>query len=602
MLSSNLYPSPAGPRFYAREASADSGARGNVRAVTGDSTGALLEPRLVGDIQDAFFVPAYQRGYRWGAAEVGRLLDDVHESRGEPYFLQPVVVKARQDGRWELIDGQQRLTTLYLILKYMHDQGLQSTGPSFSLEYETRPSSRTYLESPDEARSQENIDFFHIWEAYQCIDRWFEQFAHRRQNVANHLYGYFFDAVRVIWYEAPADLDSIALFTRLNIGRIPLTDAELVKALLLSRSGSARERTDRSHEIAAQWDVVERDLRAPEVWAFATGMAAQQPTHISLLLDTLADLESDVGTGRQRPLFHTFETLRPNIEASPEDVWTRIVDLHALVLGWYNNRDLFHKIGYLIATGRHSFRELVLLAQGQAKSSFERMLDQRIRGDLDLSPADLGELTYEGQKTSSALLLMNVETVRRLQHSSERFSFRAYASGSWSLEHIHAQNAERLNRAEQWQEWLRLHREALAGLAELDAAERTQLEERIAAALEDISEEKFRPLERELTQRFTQAGDSDNDEVDSIANLALLASGDNSALSNSVFEVKRRQILRLDRQGSYIPISTRNVFLKYYTDAEGQQIHFWGRHDREGYLDALREVLEPYLLHEEVLV
>lgn len=569
-------------------------------AVTGDSTGALLEPRLVGDIQDAFFVPAYQRGYRWGTTEVGRLLDDVHESSGEPYFLQPVVVKSRPDGKWELVDGQQRLTTLYLILKYMHDRGLQSTGPTFSLEYETRPSSQAYLESPDEGRSQENIDFFHIWEAYQRIDVWFERLAHRRQNVANRLYGYLFDSVRVIWYEAPADLDSTALFTRLNIGRIPLTDAELVKALLLSRAGSTRERTDRSHEIAAHWDVVERDLRAPEIWAFATGKPAQESTHISLLLDTLADLESDGPTGRERPLFHTFETLRSKIEDSPEDVWNRVVDLHSLVLGWHDNRDLFHKIGYLIAAGRHTFRGLVRLADGKAKSSFEGTLDERIRSDLNLSAADLGDLTYEAQKTPSALLLMNVETVRRMQHSSERFSFSAYASGSWSLEHIHAQNAERLNRAEQWEEWLRLHRDALDGLADLDSAERTGLEQRIATALEDISEESFRPLERELTQRFTQVGDSDNDEVDSIANLALLRGGDNSALSNSVFEVKRREILRLDRQGSYIPVSTRNIFLKYYTEAEGQQIHFWGQHDREGYLAALGEVLGPYLLHEEV--
>ena len=569
-------------------------------AVTVDSTGALLEPRLVGDIRDAFFVPAYQRGYRWGTTEVGRLLDDVHESGGEPYFLQPVVVKSRPDGKWELVDGQQRLTTLYLILKYMHDRGLQGTGPTFSLEYETRPTSQAYLESPDEARSQENIDFFHIWEAYQCVDAWFERIEHRRQHVANQLYGYLFDSVRVIWYQAPADLDSTALFTRLNIGRIPLTDAELVKALLLSRAGSSRGGTDRSHEIAAHWDVVERDLRAPEVWAFATGKPAQEPTHISLLLDTLADMDSDGGTGRERPLFHTFETLRSEIEESPQDVWNRVVDLHALVLGWYDNRDLFHKLGYLVAAGRHSFRQLVQLADGKTKSSFEGALDERIRSDLDLSASGLGDLTYEAKKTPSALLLMNVETVRRMQHSSERFSFSAYASGSWSLEHIHAQNAERLNRAEQWEEWLRLHRDALDGLADLDPAERDGLEQRIATALDDISEESFRPLERELTERFTQAGDSDNDEVDSIANLALLGGGDNSALSNSVFEVKRREILRLDRQGSYIPVSTRNVFLKYYTEAEGQQIHFWGQHDREGYLTALEAGLGPYLLQEEV--
>ena len=568
--------------------------------VTPDATGALLEPRLVGDIQDAFFVPAYQRGYRWGTVEVGRLLDDVHASGGEPYFLQPVVVKSRADGKWELVDGQQRLTTLYLILKYMHDQGLQGTGPTFSLEYETRGSSQDYLKSPDEARSQENIDFFHIWDAYQCIDAWFEGHVHRRQHVANQLYGYLFESVRVIWYEAPADLDSTALFTRLNIGRIPLTDAELVKALLLSRTASSRESTDRSHEIAAYWDVVERDLRAPEVWAFATGKAMSEPTHISLLLDTLADMKADGGTGRERPLFHTFETLRSEIEDSPQDVWNQVVDLHALVLGWHDNRDIFHKIGYLVASGDYTFGQLVQLADEKTKSSFEALLDDRIRSHLDLSVAGLGDLTYRAEKTPSVLLLMNVETVRRVKHSSERFSFSAYASGSWSREHIHAQNAERLNRAEQWKEWLRLHREALNGLADLDSAKLEELEQRIASALDDISEEAFRPLERELTELFTKDGDSGNDEVDSIANLALLGSGDNSALSNSVFEVKRREILRLDQEGSYIPVSTRNVFLKYYTGAEGQQIHFWGQHDREGYLKALENILEPYLLPEEV--
>ena len=255
---------------------------------------ALLEPKLVGNLEGAFFVPDYQRGYRWGATEVSLLLDDVLGSRGEPYYLQPVVVKARPDEKWELVDGQQRLTTLYLILKFMQDQGLQSLGPEFSLEYETRPSSREYLDDPDEARNQENIDFFHIYEAYRCIEEWFEGHEHRKQHVANQFYGYLFETVHVIWYEAPPELDSRTLFTRLNIGRIPLTDAELVKALLLSQATGSAGHTDRSLEIAAQWDGFERDLRAPEVWAFATGRADGVPTHISLLLDTLADEYSDV--------------------------------------------------------------------------------------------------------------------------------------------------------------------------------------------------------------------------------------------------------------------------------------------------------------------
>jgi len=78
-----------------------------------------LRPELVGNIAGAFVVPSYQRGYRWGRDEVIRLLDDIHESAGKKYFLQPVVVKRRDDKKWELVDGQQRLTTLSLILRYI---------------------------------------------------------------------------------------------------------------------------------------------------------------------------------------------------------------------------------------------------------------------------------------------------------------------------------------------------------------------------------------------------------------------------------------------------------------------------------------------------
>jgi hypothetical protein len=77
----------------------------------------------------------------------------------------------------------------------------------------------------------------------------------------------------------------------------------------------------------------------------------------------------------------------------------------------------------------------------------------------------------------------------------------------------------------------------------------------------------------------------------SISNLALLSSDDNSVLSNGVFEVKRQKILEIDRGGHYVPLCTRNVFLKYYTSADAQQVHFWGPKDREHYFDAIVSTL-----------
>ncbi|HHX46988.1 MAG TPA: DUF1524 domain-containing protein, partial [Brevibacterium sp.] len=395
---------------------------------------------------------------------------------------------------------------------------------------------------------------------------------------------------RIIWYEAPEDLNAAELFTRLNIGRIPLTDAELVKALLLSRSRPDDDRSDRSHEIAAQWDAIERDLRDPELWAFITASAHEEPTHISLLLDTLAGHTGHEGA------FYTFETLREQIVTDSQGFWNSVLDLHSLLLGWYADRNLFHKIGFLRTQGV-SFRELIDSSQDQLKSVFEAHLDGLIRHYLRLSESGLRDLAYDNKVVAGrALLLMNVETVRTRTTSSERYSFHEHAKGRWSLEHIHAQNAETLNRAEQWRAWLELHRAAYATLNPVDSQAEALLEQvDEVLARENIRDQDFRPLERALTEAMSQDGDAAAVDGNSIANLALLDGGDNIALSNSVFAVKRAEVLRLDKEGRYIPVCTRNVFLKYYSPGEEHQMQFWSRWDREHYLNAMVGALRPYL-------
>jgi hypothetical protein len=571
---------------------------------------AILEPRAVGDVTGAFFVPGYQRGYRWGPDEVDRLLADIWESNGAPYYLQPVVVKQMADGRWELIDGQQRFTTLYLIFQYMRDQGLQSAGAGYSIEYETRPGSQEFLRSPMADHKDENIDFHHIFGAYERIRSWFEAWEHRTQHVANKFYGYLFDSVKVIWYEASQDLDSITLFTRLNVGRIPLTDAELVKALVLANSRARPGYSDKSEQIAAQWDQFERELRAPEVWSFITGRHESEATHIGLVLDTLADQIGGRPSGRHRPRYYTFETLRNEITAGAQAFWDRVVKLHSLILGWYDDRQVFHKVGFLIQVGSDTFGRLVNLADGLTKPQLHAALDGRIRDVLDLTEEDLGALDYDTRsaKCSEVLLLMNVETVRARKDDTARYSFNAHSRGSWSLEHIHAQNAKELRRDEKiWREWLLLQRDVVEDLPTLESAVRAELLSEIDDVLGMIAEQQVHgvgvrfdavkaAVEDALTDESTRRGEN----VHSLANLALLASGDNSALSNSTFEVKRREILARDKAGSYIPPCTRNVFLKYYTDADDQQIHFWGAADRESYLKAILEAVAPYLQTSEV--
>jgi hypothetical protein len=298
-----------------------------------------------------------------------------------------------------------------------------------------------------------------------------------------------------------------------------------------------------------------------------------------------------------------------------------VVKLQSLITGWYDDRQMFHKIGYLVAVG-HTFADLVSLAEGQTKSSLHGLLDGLIRDSLNLTASDLKALDFESsyEKCFKVLLLMNVETVRNRRDVSasyeeewdtaERYSFRAHSRGDWSLEHIHAQNAGEMKRDYKlWQKWLELQERELMAVRGLEASVRDGLLADMAEIKAAIGDEKRRGG---LAPRFNsvrarvEAALSDptleaNVSVHSISNLALLASGDNSALSNSTFAAKRRDILERDRSGSYIPACTRNVFQKYYTKSEDQQFYYWSGADRDDYLAEMIRVLgeAKYLRDEE---
>jgi len=158
------------------------------------------------------------------------------------------------------------------------------------------------------------------------------------------------------------------------------------------------------------------------------------------------------------------------------------------------------------------------------------------------------------------------------------------------------------NKVEQWRAWLEFHKGALDGLPGLDDDHRARLVDRIDEVLSTtVTQQLFSALEKDLTAVFSPDEGPDDEQTHSIDNLALLGQGDNAALNNSVFEVKRREIIRRDKEGSYIPVSTRNVYLKYYTESGNQQLHFWSAADRQAYLEAIQAAVGQYLQPEEVL-
>src|SRR5437667_3919984 len=129
-----------------------------------------------------YWIPAYQRGYRWSPLQVTQLLDDLWEfiqaseggNRHQFYCLQPLVIKVLTDGVFEVVDGQQRLTTIYILLTYLKDIVTMLGKTRFKLTFATRgEANEPFLENIDHSRAKENVDFFHICEAYNAVEPWF---------------------------------------------------------------------------------------------------------------------------------------------------------------------------------------------------------------------------------------------------------------------------------------------------------------------------------------------------------------------------------------------------------------------------------------------
>jgi len=588
-----------------------------------------------------FFIPHYQRGYRWIDLQVKQLLDDIdvfdpREIPGKPgeksfYCLQPVVVKLMDEsaksthnlsGEWyEVIDGQQRLTTIFIILKYSNQKWRgEDKIDLFTLNYETRKDCVAFLSalkvnSDDTVEvDKSNIDFYHISKALQTIRKWQLEYKDEKQKpfVQSKFLTKFEENSKIIWYKVSGNEKGQELFARLNIGKIPLTNAELTKALFLSNESftdiPSDERRVKQFEIARLWDQIEHKLNEPDkkFWSFITNKKREKyDTKIEMILDLISGKNDS-----HKDEYHTFlEFAKEQKAGNLLDVWRKIEHFYYTLIEWYNDKDFYHKIGYLVTSRNFgSYKgadlgELVKVAKTKNKETFKKQIDDLIRESVKV---ELSELRYDKHYNQlfNVLLLFNVETNRTSDAISEFYPFKQHKDNVWSLEHIHARQSEYFDKTkrEPWLKWLELHKNLLVEMTkqETDASKIIYLNEiidRIDKYHNDqLTWERFSSLFKEINDVFTSDVETMDRDSEGLRNLALLSQPDNSALNNSVFEIKRRAILVLDRRGSFIPVCTRRAFMKYYNE-EGlnTQSYFWSEPDRETYFKVIENKLKDYL-------
>ena len=559
-----------------------------------------LDTKLVGEIEGEFLVKSYQRGYRWSKDEVVRLLEDIKQNENNNYCLQPIVVK-KENNIYELIDGQQRLTTIFLIYQYIHEKIPYFMPPKFSISYETRPKSKEYLNDIDITKKNDNIDYWYMAEAYEAIDDWF---SNGHQESLPLFSNYFKENVSVIWYEVDDDTDSIPLFTRLNIGKIPLTSSELVKAMFLSNSLNSEmteERKERQNEISLQWDNIEKKLRDDSFWYFLTNKGiADYQTRIDLVLDLLANRPKN-----SREKYYTFFAIdNMKKDKSLKEIWNEIQHTYLTLFDWFENHEFYHKIGYLISSEAMSLQEIYNKSRGKTKDEFLNYINDEIKNSIKIDK-NYGELDYDKEKDKNdiqrLLLLFNIESVRKNGEETQwfpfnKFKFRENGKTVWSLEHIHAQQSEGMKTIDAWKEWLTLHLNSVKDVFPDDQELINRIEQAINKP--NLGSDEFNELQSIISSRLTGTNSNRN----TIANLALLNSIDNAALNNSTFDVKRNKIIEMDKKGLYIPFCTKMVFLKYYSKSVDNNLHFWSYNDMSAYVGYINEILSEYLNDQKIVI
>ena len=593
-----------------------------------------------------FFIPSYQRGYRWTEQQVTDLLNDIWEfsktkkQETEFYCLQPLVVKRKEEdilgrikeaktieeveallrGSWEVIDGQQRLTTIFIILSELKGKNI------YYLQYETRKESDDYLQNISEDKKDNNVDFFHFYLAKHTVSSWFGNDKEKRSKFKDVL----LKSVKFIWYES-VDEDPIKVFTRLNIGKISLTNAELIKALFLNRSNFGEKESEqlklRQQEIASEWDNIEYTLQNDEFWLFLHEKGYDRPTRIDFIFDlicnqkTLGNFEN-IGTDDYKTFRYFYEYFKSD-SSNIEKCWKEVKKYFQTFKEWFDDLELYHYVGYLRCPIKDNeavidIKELYSKWIG-TKDYFvgflKRKIKERIKECNDLDT----QYEFDGGPTKTTckplLLLHNIQTIvnqnSQLKSKEEyklpvfyKFPFHLFKNENWDVEHIDSNTTNGLESEKDRKEWLRY--------SVLGADLTGELKEKIKAFIKDDNNKMpFDSLCQEIEESNpSQTWQNPEQDKNKIWNFVLLDAGTNRGYGNSLFPAKRRCVIGKDQGKKYsidddlnvsmddgtiafIPPVTKNVFLKYYNTSV-DNLKEWSKSDAEAYKQNILDTLSEF--------
>lgn len=527
-----------------------------------------------------FHIPNYQRGYRWTKDEVLALLNDMFafcRDADNVYCLQPLVLEKKRDGKTFVVDGQQRLTTLAIILRTL---GVKL---GWDIEYTTEENQRLsdLLNNPGSSIN----DYFRNG-ARETVEGWIKDRPERRNDLKQLLTGSLKGkSVVFLLHEIASGEDGRVVFQRLNAGKTPLTSSELIRALFMEAGNGLTD--GEKVDIAKEWDLIESAMTDQQFWSIWNNRDFQGvPTRMDFLFSIVADVDSKKARQDGLLIYREMEGLiRTETLALPDKdkriglkkVWEKTLRCWWWMQSCYADEEVYYLLGWLALFTKRGARGLwelwTLKCRMDAfKQELRKIVVENIGRDFDSFRYDESGLD---ELRGLFVLLNSLEAQRR----HIRFRFDLYLEGgNWDIEHIASQTDNPLTDKKDREEWFRL------ALNEMSEDEKHELD----------GCSTFDARWKKVWEMFPNEGIVGDDKHE-IGNLALLDSHTNRAYKNAIFPAKRREILgRSLEEGGYIPPATEAAFAKSYSVAAAQ-MRYWGKEDADAYRKGMKELFDGFI-------
>ena len=491
-----------------------------------------------------FFIPSYQRGYRWKPKQVEQLINDIElftPTETNPfYFLQALAVAVDEDNnRVNVVDGQQRLTTLKLIL------GEENNDIKLSYAREADKALDKYFKETAKDVIKNRLG--------DILDSRRQQFCNKIRNDCKFLY-----------YEVDSNKEHTT-FYELNSGKIPAKDSELVKCVLLTIGNDESPQTTSSR--AKEWDEIERMFNNDDFFSFMTPRNTwKEDDRITILLRYAGYIPSE--KERNEETFPFLSKIQEELKIkSRKTVWKAICAAYYRLLEWYNDPVKYHAFGAIVH--RRGYNRIDSIVEGL---DFFTQIDKMANYIPNEHQNDYNK---GGNALHHFLLLSNVAFCWK--RWPNRYNFKKHREiDEWSLEHIFARNQRNL-KEDELKEWLG------------DNATKDEIKKYKDACEQGKGDDW---LAEKLGEQYPVVEDN------SIKNLALLPKNANASLNNKLFQGKRAEICKWANNSwsiYWVPPITDAVFMKSLVGLNVEQ-PFWSEDDKNAYFTYMKNEIQTFVV------